>query len=221
MRAGLFLVLGWQQTLEISTDLLYNLSRAGRHCPDALLDLFHLARSPTMRSTHEAKKQQLIADLTGARREVLAAAMALRREQQNLPFLGTWSAHDIVAHLVGWDYANLAAFEAIRDGRLPGFYNHYDHDWRTFNAGLVAQHKQKALEETVVLAEASYQALQTALAALPAEDVSRDYGVRSSSRRRVTIAMLLGVGDRDERKHAGQIREFAARGKGSEPGTIP
>jgi len=58
-----------------------------------------------MKSTPEAKKQQLIADLTGARHEVLAAAKGLRPEEQNVPFLGTWSAHDIVAHLIGWDYA--------------------------------------------------------------------------------------------------------------------
>jgi hypothetical protein len=41
--------------------------------------------------------------------------------------------------------------------------------------------------------------------------LSRDYGVRSARNRRVTIAMLLDVEARDERKHAGQIREFAAR----------
>ncbi len=166
-----------------------------------------------MRSTPEAKKQQLIADLTGARHEVLAAAMALRGEEQDTPFLGTWSAHDIVAHLVGWDYANLEAVEAIQAGRLPAFYGQYDHDWRTFNAGLVAQHKQQTLEETTALAHGSRQALLAALAALPAADVSRDYGVRSAGRRRVTIAMLLSVEARDERKHAEQIRAFVARDK--------
>jgi hypothetical protein len=165
-----------------------------------------------MRSTPEAKKEQLLADLTGARQEVLAAAMALPPEGQDTPFLGTWSAHDIVAHLVGWDYANLGAIEAIRASRLPAFYEHYDRDWRTFNAGLVAQHKQETLEETMAVAQASHHALLTAVAALPAGDVSRDYGVRSAGRRRVTIAMLFEVEARDERKHAAQIREFAARG---------
>jgi hypothetical protein len=169
-----------------------------------------------MRSTPEAKKQQLITDLAGARHEVLAAAMALRREEQDIPFLGTWSAHDIVAHLVGWDYANLAALEAIRTGQLPAFYDHYDRDWGTFNAGLVAQHKQETMEETAALAQASHQALRAALTALPAEDVGRDYGVRSPGRRRVTITMLLSVEARDERKHAGQIRGFAARSEGDE-----
>jgi hypothetical protein len=164
-----------------------------------------------MSSTPEAKKQQLIADLVGARDEVLAAAMALRGEEQDAPFLGTWSAHDIVAHLVGWDYANLEAVEAIRAARLPAFYDHYDHDWRTFNAELVMKHKQQTLAETAASAHESRQALLAALAALPAADLSRDYGVRSAGKRRVTIAMLLSVEARDERKHAEQIRAFAAQ----------
>jgi hypothetical protein len=168
-----------------------------------------------MGSTVEAKKQRLMADLAEARHEVLAAARALRPEEQDTVFLGTWSAHDIVAHLVGWDHANREAIGAIRAGRLPAFYEHYDRDWRTFNAGLVAQHKQSALQETVALAESSHEALLAALAAVPAEDVGRDYGVRSSGRRRVTIAMLLTVEARDEREHAGQIREFAAGAESS------
>jgi hypothetical protein len=170
-----------------------------------------------MKNTPEGKKQQLITDLAAARQEVLEAAMGLRPEAQDAVFLGTWSAHDIVAHLVGWDYANQEAIEAIRAGRLPAFYAHYDRDWRTFNARLVAEHKLETLEETVALAQSSHEALLATLAAVPAEDVGRDYGVRSSSRRRVTIAMLLTVEARDEQKHAGQIREFAARGDGSAP----
>jgi hypothetical protein len=209
---------GHTRPLEISIVLLYNLGKSQRRCFVALFDLVQGKRSPTMTGTPEAKKQKLLADLAAARHEVLAAAMALRPEEQDTPFLGTWSAHDIVAHLVGWDHANQAAIEAIRAGRLPAFYDHYDRDWRTFNAGLVARHKQETMEDTVTLAQASHQALLAALDAVPAADLSRDYGVRSSGRRRVTIAMLLSVEARDEHEHAGQIRAFAARGE-SAPGT--
>jgi hypothetical protein len=163
-----------------------------------------------MKSTPEAKKQQLIADLTAARAEVIGAALALTTDAQDVPFLGIWSAHDIVAHLIGWDYANLAAIDAILAGRLPAFYAAYDPDWRTYNAGLVAQHKRPTLAETLAVAQASHQALLARLAALPAEEISRDYGVRSSRGRRVTIAMLLAVEARDERRHAEQIRSFVA-----------
>ncbi len=103
--------------------------------------------------------------------------------------------------------------EAIRAGRLPAFYAAYDPDWRTFNAGLVARHKRPTLEQTLSDAQASHRALIEALEALPAGDLSEDYGVRSSRGRRVTIAMLLSVEARDERKHAAQIRVFAAQGK--------
>jgi len=163
-----------------------------------------------MRRTPEAVRDALVAALTAARSEVIGAALALPAAAQETTFLGSWSAHDIVAHLVGWDYANLEAIEAIRAGRLPGFYAAYDPDWRTFNAGLIARHKRPALEQTAADARASHDALIRALEALPAGDLSRDYGVRSARGRRVTLAMLLDVEARDERKHTAQIRSFAA-----------
>ncbi len=165
-----------------------------------------------MRADPETKKAQLIADLTEARREVLGATADLHSDLHDTPFLGTWSAHDIAAHLTGWDYANLEAIEAIRTGQLPAFYAAYDPDWRTFNAGIVARYKRATLAETLAAVEASHQALIDHLVALPAGDLHRDYGVRSSRNRRVTIAMLLGVEARDEQKHAAEIRAFATRG---------
>jgi len=161
-----------------------------------------------MKHTPETRKQQLLADLTAARSEVIAAALALSPAAQDAPFLGTWSAHDIVAHLIGWDHANREALEAIQAGRLPACYAAYDRDWHTFNAGLVARHKQPRLEQTAAAAHESQRALLEALEALPAADLTRDYGVRSPRGRRVTIPMLLECEARDERQHAGQIRAF-------------
>lgn len=163
-----------------------------------------------MKNTPEAKKTQLIADLAAARGEVMDAIAALAPEDQDAAFLGAWSAHDIAAHLIGWDHANLAAIDAIGAGHLPAFYAAYDPDWRTFNAGLVAQHKQATVAETLAAAQASHRALLDRLAALPAADVSRDTGVRSPRGRRVTVAMLLTAEAHDEHRHAAQIREYAA-----------
>ncbi len=164
-----------------------------------------------MQRTAQAKKQKLIADLTEARRALLAAAATLPQEYREMPFLGAWSVHDIVAHLVGWDVANLEAIGAITQGRLPAFYAHYDTDWRTFNAGLVAQHKRATLDETTIAAQASHQNLLDALNALLAEDVAWNQGVRSPRGRRVTVPMLLTAETRDERTHCEQIAAFAAR----------
>lgn len=164
-----------------------------------------------MRVTPEEKKQRLLSNLVAARRDVLAAANDLPPAERDTVFLGTWSAHDIVAHLVGWDQANLEAVAAVRAGRLPAFYARYDRDWRTFNAELVARHKLETLEGTIVLAQASHQALLSALSDVPAADLLRDYGARSPGKRRVTIPMLFEVEARDERKHAEQIRQFCLR----------
>ncbi len=161
---------------------------------------------------HQAalRKQQLIADLIQARSEVMDAALVLPLAAQDIPFLGVWSAHDIMAHLVGWDHAYVEAIEAIRNGCLPAFYTAYDADWRTFNAGLVARYKLPTLEQTAAAAQASHCALVSVLESLPADDLNRDFGVRSTRNRRVTIAMLLGVEVQDERTHSAQIRAFAA-----------
>ena len=167
-----------------------------------------------MKSTAQAKKLELVTDLKGARRALLAAAAALPQEDRDIPFLGTWFAHDIIAHLVGWDAANLAAIRAITQGRLPAFYAYYDTDWRTFNAGLVAQHKRATLEETLSAAQASHRDLLQALDALPADDVILDHGVRSPRGRKVTVAMLLSAEAGDERKHSEQVGSFAARLQG-------
>ena len=163
-----------------------------------------------MRATPEEKKQRLLAGLAEAREEVLSAARELAPAERDTVFLGTWSAHDIVAHLAGWDEANREAVEAIRGGRLPAFYARYDRDWRTFNAELVARHKQATFEETAARAEATHRALRATASGIPGAELLHDYGVRSPGNRRVTIPMLLEVEARDERRHAEQIRAIGA-----------
>ena len=98
---------------------------------------------------------------------------------------------------------------------MPAFYAHYDTDWRSFNAGLVAQHKRPTLDETLSAARASHRDLLQAVDALPADELIRDRGVRSPRGRKVTVAMLLSAEAGDERKHGEQIRTFATRLQGS------
>jgi uncharacterized damage-inducible protein DinB len=168
-----------------------------------------------MRGTVEAKKRKIIADLVAARRALLAAAAALPQPARETPFLGVWSAHDIAAHLIGWDAANLEAIRAIVQGHLPAFYAHFDTDWRSFNAELVAQNKRAILEETLSAAQASHRDLLQALDALPADEMIRDHGVRSPRGRKVTVEMLLRAETGDEHKHGEQIRAFATQLQGS------
>lgn len=162
-----------------------------------------------MRQTVDSKKELLIAELSASRHELLEAAFALTEAKWDTVFLGTWSVKDILAHLVGWDHANVEAIEAVRAGRLPAFYAHYDPDWRSFNASLVRQYRQASLAEAIAAAKASHNALRAVAEAIPADALFQDYGVRSLRGRKVTIAMLLSAEAGDERKHRQQIEEFA------------
>lgn len=160
-----------------------------------------------MKVEAQAKKEQVIADLIGARRQILDAAARLPAGQQDRVFLGAWSVRDLLAHLVGWDLANLAAADEVLAGQLPAFYAYHDRDWQTFNARLVAEHKRAGWTDMVATVEGSHRALVERVRAIPAEELDRDKGVRFRGWK-VTIARLLQAEAGDEKQHAAQIREF-------------
>lgn len=160
-------------------------------------------------ATAQRHKDELLIALRQVRRELLAVASSIPAAKQETPFLGVWSVNDLVAHLAGWDYANLAAIDAVLAGRLPYFYDRFDSDWRTFNAELVARHKRVSLAETIAEAVTSHEALLATLSITTADAIMRDHGVRSPRGRRVTIAMLITAETRDEQGHLAQLRAFA------------
>ena len=154
-----------------------------------------------------ATKESLLADLVAARQGVLGAALALSPEQRDEVFLGTWSARDLLAHLAGWDCANLEAAQAILAGRRPAFWAHRDRDWGSFNARLVAEYRRDDFGELLALVEDSYRRLIAFLETVPAEEFFRAHG-------RDRISTLLRAEARDEVEHGRQVREF---GQGQPP----
>jgi hypothetical protein len=168
----------------------------------------HLA-CETVAGASQAKKSQIISDLIEARRKILDVASSLPPAQQDEVFLGAWSIMDLLAHLAGWDFANLEAAQAILAGKVPAFYAHHDRDWKTFNARLVAEHKKDDFALLLASVEDSHQVLVDFLETIPAEEFGRDRGVRFR-RYKVTIARLLQAEAKDEAEHYTQIKEFAA-----------
>lgn len=69
--------------------------------------------------TAEEKKAQTLQGVREARRAVLAAAAAVPLEATDTVFLGEWSVKDIIAHIIGWDYANIEAVRAVLAGSCP------------------------------------------------------------------------------------------------------
>jgi hypothetical protein len=153
-----------------------------------------------------ARKNAVIQEISQARGEILAAVGQLAPQQMDVKYLGSWSLKDLLAHLNVWYETNLRALSELRQSRLPGFYDHIDPDWRSFNAMLVERHR---LEDPRLLVDRlvqSHTRLLEAITALDPSDLDRDWGVRYKGYR-VTIARLLSAEVKDEREHARQIRD--------------
>lgn len=162
-----------------------------------------------MNTKPQTPNQELLSAIIETRTAVLQAASQLSHEEQNTVFLGVWSVKDLIAHLIGWDFANLAAAKDIQAGKLPEFYAHYDKDWKTFNAELVAKYKRDDFEELSALSRYSQGQLIEYLESIPAENIEKDFGVRSGRNEKVTILHLLQAELKDGQEHLKQIQEFA------------
>ena len=152
----------------------------------------------------QAEKEAIIRGLKKARRKILDAASKLSPVQQDKVFLGVWSVKDLLAHLAGWDHTNLRAVEEILAGQKPSFWEHYDRDWKSYNAQLVAEYKRDDFAELLALVEESHCKLIDFLQTVPAEQYLKKSEIRS----------LLRVETRDEEKHHQQVEEFRKRRAG-------
>ena len=146
----------------------------------------------------QAEKDAVIGGLLKARRKILHTAGLLSAAQQDEVFLGVWSVKDLLAHLAGWDYTNMRAVQEILAGQKPTFWAHYDRDWRSYNARLVAEYRRDDFAELLALLKESHQKLIEFLQALPADEYLK----------RKRIASLLRLEIRDCEEHHRQVEDF-------------
>ncbi len=151
-------------------------------------------------------RDELIAGLIEARQEILRAVSRLPLSEQDRVFLGVWSVKDLLAHLEGWDYANLRAGQSVLAGETPEFYAFHDHDWKSYNARLVEQYKKGDLAELMTSVRESHRQLVEYLKTVPEGSFNKDLGVRFKGYK-VTIGRLVQAETSDERVHYQQIRD--------------
>ena len=158
----------------------------------------------------ERSKHSLIAGILDVRRQIMETARQLPLEAQEETFLGRWDLKDLLAHMKGWDEANLLAIEEILEGRLPSLYAHAGGGWSGYNAILVQRHRKENLVELLGDLEESQSALLARLEAVDAQELDRDRGIRFKGWK-VTIARLLQAEQHDEQEHLSQLQDFAGR----------
>lgn len=153
-------------------------------------------------------KEKTIQGLIAARKKIVALARKAPPEKRAVIFLGKWSVQDLLAHLIGWDYANLEAVRDLRAGKLPHVYAHWNPDWAAYNAQLVKQYKRADWSELLKAMDVSHRTLVEFLEQIPSNEFEQDLGVRSPRGRNVTIAYYLQAEIDDEATHAKQIQHW-------------
>jgi cytochrome P450 len=128
-------------------------------------------------------------------------------KEEIIPFIGVWSLLDLLAHLAGWDVANLLAAQEVPEGKIPSFYAHYSKDWAEYNALLVSRYSKETLAEMLATVEDTHRQLLDHLERASAKTLFADHGVRVGSYR-VIISRLLEAERKDEIRHLRQVVEF-------------
>jgi uncharacterized damage-inducible protein DinB len=155
-----------------------------------------------------SRKEEIIAGLREARRQILEAVTSLLPEKRDEVFLGSWSIKDLLAHLIGWDFTNIEAVKDIRAGRPPRVFEHWDPDWVKYNAELVGRHKREDFAELLDSVQQSHAALIEFVQSIPAEDIQKDFGIRSPSGTNITVEGFLQFEIDDEGRHYQQIQDW-------------
>ena len=165
-----------------------------------------------MNTKAQAEKEWIVSELQRVRSELLAEVSALSRKERDTVFLGIWSVRDLLAHLAGWDYANLDAVKSVIVGKLPSFYEQKDRDWQTYNSMLVKKYGRSNFRELLAALKGSQKKLIEHLQTIPAEDFNRGFGVRFHGHK-VTIQRLLEADVKDVQIHHRQIVDFFGKQK--------
>ncbi len=158
-------------------------------------------------------RDELIIHLWEIRSALVENARLLPSSVLNEPFIGDWGIKDLIAHIIGWDYANSKGFEEILAGQRPSFYNYADRDWRSFNAMLVKQYRREDLEYLLSDLHLSQEHLVDVVSSLPDSELKNDHGVRYKGWK-VTIARLMQAEFNDEKVHLDQLRDFIRKCNG-------
>ncbi len=162
----------------------------------------------------EKRKTDLISELRDVSERIMALAAALKPDQRDEIFLGTWSSREVLAHLAGWLETNVRAANEILAGEVPGFYEYADEDWAAYNAVLVDEYAQDDFEELLLVFRETHNRFLGLAASIPAAELWKDRGIRASGRK-VTIGRLLEDELKDEEEHYYQLKQFIESGRKS------
>ena len=158
-----------------------------------------------------SRKQEITTGLISARQKILAAISLLPPARLNEVFLGVWSVKDLLAHLIGWDYTNIEAVKDILAGQAPRVFKQWDPEWANYNAELVRRYRRDRFGDMLTESTASHAALIEFIETIPAEDIGKDFGIRSPNGTNITVEWFLQFEIDDEGCHYDQVQDWLNR----------
>ena len=130
------------------------------------------------------------------------ALEGLNEDEMSEPWLGTWSAKNIVAHLSGWQREMAPALERIARGEKPfAAAVSYD-DVDGWNARFVAARRETPAADLLLELDETHQHLMNAASAVPDERFQPG---------RTAWKLVDQTSAEHYREHAEQIRAWRAR----------
>ena len=154
-------------------------------------------------------KEELIKDYLENRAAIMQAARDLPPEAHNNAFVGEWTIKELLAHLCGWDFTYLTAFEQVLKGEVPSFYAHYSPSWKRINERLIKEYRRADLEAMLAMMQDSQAQMVAFMQRFSDDDIFKDRGIRAENGYHVTIGGLLRSAVYEEYEHLEQIRGFA------------
>ncbi len=119
-----------------------------------------------------------------------------------------WAPRDVVAHLVGWNRQMIEACRGILAGRSPDYYADAPNDYRTINAGFIAEYASTSREAQLAELAAGLEQLMAFASALDPSEWEASHGVKHYRGGPASVAQTLNSLAGDYAHHADQIRRW-------------
>ncbi len=152
-------------------------------------------------TTASSDREKILADMTKARENLLAALEGLSNDQMTRPAVGDWSVKDLLAHLACWDEFSLPDVRRLARGAAPALAAFDIKKVDEWNAMLMSLRRHFSLGQARNELEICRQMLLDAVAELPDSALAEGQFGRN----------LLSISAFHDKEHEEDIRNWRKR----------
>ena len=147
-------------------------------------------------------REELLAELGEARRELLSSVEGLSKAQMTCPLAGgAWSAKDVLAHIASWDEMRCFEIARVARGDAPLYAGLHEEDFVAWNDLLIAPRRDLPLDQALQELHYARDRVLEMIASVPDDRLAEVAPGRVRIRRAAA----------HDREHVAQIRDWRRR----------